>query len=247
MAQQESIFTLADQFGVTSPLGNWLAEQEQTHELPKNILFETDSDKEFVQKFTDPNSKLYNKSYAEKIEDIGKSPKTFQFTSFKYSELGDKFGGGTVRAHPSDESFIFVLFTKGDAPLAQKPAYGHGPYFALWEETYHAWEVATEALDLNSPTSLNEARAWRFAANAPKNKNSYQYTARGKKFNSYTVAYRIKHATDQEVAKWLALGVESYVEILTDKEYAGFGKYKNKKLVGIYYEEYGKEYENKKK
>jgi hypothetical protein len=115
-------------------------------------------------------------------------------------QVGRVFGdsGGTIN----------VMFTKGDSPYITKPNYGHSAYTSLWEETYHAWDHQTGGLDLSNPTALDEAQAWKFAANAPGTKFNFSQTIGGVEYYGTTVMGRIKNASENEVANWLYFGAE---------------------------------------
>lgn len=87
---------------------------------------------------------------------------TYIFKSWKYDANRSGFEEEKYENHGNGTSTI--NFSKGDSPMVLEKLIGASQFRNLFEETYHAFQDK-HGLLINS--CMNEAEAWKFAAEAP--------------------------------------------------------------------------------
>ena len=129
----------------------------------KKVEIPDENDKEFINQLIDPTNKNYSKSFHEKYKELDEqTDHTYIFKSWKYDANRSGFEEGKYENHGNGTSTI--NFSKGDSPMVLEKLIGASQFRNLFEETYHAFQDK-HGLLINS--CMNEAEAWKFAAEAP--------------------------------------------------------------------------------
>lgn len=155
----------------------------------------------FVKQLVDPNSAMYDKDFANKVNDLASSKETYEFQQVKHQKNGPNKAGRTYK----ESGRIIIAYTTNDNPNLS--ILGGIEFSSLREETYHAWDYETGGLDLLNPTATNEAKAWKHAASERGLKDYDSKRDSQGHYKSYIPYYRIRNSSVGQVANWLKFGM----------------------------------------
>ncbi|MBO7491045.1 MAG: RHS repeat-associated core domain-containing protein [Bacteroidales bacterium] len=129
----------------------------------RKVEIPDENDKEFINQLIDPTNKNYSKSFHEKYKELDEqTDHIYIFKSWQYDANRSGFEEGKYENHGDGTSTI--NFSKGDSPMVSERLIGASPFRNLFEETYHAFQ---DKHGLLNNSCMNEAEAWKFAAEAP--------------------------------------------------------------------------------
>ena len=128
-----------------------------------------EEDKKFINQLIDPNSKYYSANFHAIYNELdAQSDHIYIFESWDYDATRTGFEEGMYQNKGDGTSTI--NFSKGDSPMVSEKIIGASPFRNLFEETYHAFQ---DKHGLLNNSCINEAEAWKFAANAPRTSYSF--------------------------------------------------------------------------
>ena len=165
------------------------------------VKFINELAKQIVNSLTTKGSANYSRSFTRKFNKLDKSHTVYNFEHVSSSDIWGK--GGVVNV--DIDGSINVKFTTGFGNRTLEEGGFSPQYAAIFEETYHAFDYDRGKLDLNNPTCMAEARAWKFATKAPG-------TQLSETFFDYTVAHTIKSMSKSDVASMFKYGLKPWID-----------------------------------
>ena len=130
------------------------------------IIGEVDKvSQEKINALTDKNSPDYSRAFARKYHKLEKSEKTYNFYYATESDITTDIQG--IVTPSEDANSIDIIWSSVASARTGKEGGFSSEYATLFEETYHAWDYDRKRLDIDNPTCMAEARAWKFATKAP--------------------------------------------------------------------------------
>ena len=191
------VYCLNNPMIIVDPTGDTVRyADDNSREIVERLLCKTNED--------GSKNSNYNRAFAKKWEKLNKSKTnyTFSLNNDLKPELGRDINGKVSYNHNGNGYLIEFTQNKGSRIKGDG---GFSPeYAALFEETFHAWDIDKGSFDVGQQTAMDEARAWQFAATAPGTKDVT--TEEG--VSVYSAAYTIKNMPTKWVAKMLKDGCQ---------------------------------------
>ena len=123
-----------------------------------------------INALTNKNSADYSRAYTRQYHRLEKSKTVYNFYEATDDNITTKNTGKVIRGIDNSINIITSSIE------TERTSYFGGfskEYATLFEETYHAADYDRGRLDLDNPTCMDEARAWKFATKAPGTKLGY--------------------------------------------------------------------------
>jgi hypothetical protein len=170
---------------------------------------------ERITKLTNKKDSDYSPEFAAKFKELMDSDKNFKILEVSNADSRLKsegtYGTGKVIYNAKEDAYD-ILYTVGTGARIMPEGGFSSEYATLFEEVYHAVDIIQGCMDYNAPTTMDEARAWQFAAIAPGTSMTNTSSENGKEYTDFTVAHTIKSNPIEDVAKWFKEGKKEWVD-----------------------------------
>ena len=159
-----------------------------------------------INALTDKNSPDYNRAFARKYHKLEKSKQIYNFYCATESDITTDRQGMVIPSE--DANSIDIIWSSVASARTGEEGGFSSEYATLFEETYHAWDYDRGRLDIDNPTCMAEARAWKFATKAPGTMLRWNEIDKGILYRNYTFAHMVKHMSIKQIAKSFKNGFE---------------------------------------
>jgi RHS repeat-associated protein len=200
----------------------------------EEIGYVDEASREKINALTNKNSSDYSRAFTRQYRRLERSKQVYNFHEASEHEITTNTTGKILK---NDEGEIDIIHSSVTTARTSKEGGFSQQYATLFEETFHAADYDRGRLDLNNPTCMDEARAWKFAAKAPgTNYRLNIVDVMGRGHRDYTFAHFVSNESTINVAKHFKAGSANYLDWDNNEHWMINSNSSTKtKIIGLYH------------